>query len=167
MSLPIAQILSGTPLWVYGLFAFLTQRGLRRLQPGVSSLGKVLLMPGVFIVWGLIGLFQRGIAEAITPWLAGLVAGVALSAFERLTLQVDPQRRLVYQAGSVLPLVRILAIFVGHYVLNVAAAMHPAEHAMYMSWDAVVSGASAGYFAGWALKFWRAYRTAPRVELSA
>lgn len=165
MSLPIAQILSGTPLWVYGMFAFLTQRGLRRLKPGVSSLGKVLLMPAVFIAWGLVGLFERGIAQAIEAWLAGMVVGGASSLFERLSLRVDPQRRLVEQPGSVLPLVRVLAIFLAHYVLNVAAAMHPSQRALYMGWDTVVSGAGAGYFAGWALKFWRAYRTAPRVAL--
>jgi len=52
-----------------------------------------------------------------------------------------------------------------HYVLNVAAVMHPASRDVYLGWDVVVSGTSAGYFAGWAWRFWQAYRAAPRVDL--
>jgi len=167
MALPIAQILSGTPTWVFVLGAFLTQRGVRRLRPGVTPLAKVWLMPALFIGWGLVGLFGHGddFAQAALSWLAGALAGGVLGVAQRLALQVDAPRRLVLQAGSIVPLVRILAIFGAHYVLNVAAVMHPASRDVYLGWDVVVSGTSAGYFAGWAWRFWQAYRAAPRVDL--
>jgi hypothetical protein len=55
----ITQILSGTPIWVFVLLAYLLWVGASRLKPGVRDLAKVWITPGVFIVWGLFGLFQR------------------------------------------------------------------------------------------------------------
>jgi hypothetical protein len=79
---------------------------------------------------------------------------------------VDRPRQLVRLRGSVLPLVRILVIFGAHYALQVAAALHPDNRATFMAWDIYVSGASAGYFFGWSIRFLRAYRTAPQVDLA-
>lgn len=165
MSIPVMKILAGTPLWVFGLLAYLAHRGARRLRTGVAPLAKVFVMPALFVTWGLVGLFGHDLAQALPSWLAGAAIGGLLGVAMPVPLQVDARRKLVLQTGSVLPLVRILAIFGAHYVLNVAAAMHPATGAAYLGWDVVVSGFSAGYFSGWTLRFWRAYRAAPRVDL--
>ena len=59
MTPSIAQILSGTPIWVFVLLAYLLWVGASRLLPGVRDLAKIWITPAIFIVWGLVGLFQR------------------------------------------------------------------------------------------------------------
>jgi hypothetical protein len=169
MSLPmIAAILSGTPVWVFVLLAFLLWTGAKRLKPGVRELAKIGVTPSIFILWGVIGLFQRpgDFAVVLAHWAVGALLGGALGLAASISMQVDRPRRLVLLPGSALPLLRILVIFGAHYVLRVAAAIHPDMGATYLTWDIYVSGASAGYFAGWAVRFARSYLKAPQVELA-
>jgi hypothetical protein len=94
------------------------------------------------------------------------VLGAALGLAVGIPMQVDRPRRLVLLPGSILPLLRILLLFGAHYVLRVAAAIHPDTSAAYWTWDIYVSGASAGYFAGWTVRFLRSYLKAPQIELA-
>lgn len=167
MDLPILQILANTPVWVGILCLFLIMRGVARLRPGVRKIDKVLITPLLFIAWGLYGLSQRDgtFSVVLLHWLIGAALGFALGGIGKMSLQVDEPRRLVLLPGSALPLLRIVVIFGAHYVLNVAAALHPDARAWYMGLDVYVSGASAGYFAAWALKFFRSCREAPHVDL--
>ena len=82
-------------------------------------------------------------------------------------MQADHARRRVLLPGSILPLLRILIIFGSHYVLRVAAAIQPDMSATYLSWDIYVSGASAGYFVGWSVRFMLSYKKAPQRDLPA
>jgi hypothetical protein len=80
MTPSIAQILSGTPIWVFVLLAYLLWVGASRLKPGVRDLAKIWITPGIFIVWGLFGLFQRPgeFSEVLIRWGVGLVLGATL-----------------------------------------------------------------------------------------
>jgi hypothetical protein len=51
--------------------------------------------------------------------------------------------------GSVVPLMRNLAIFTAKYGLTVAITIHPTQRAILAPWDIAVSGLAAGYFFGW------------------
>jgi hypothetical protein len=167
MNVSISQILSGTPIWVFALFAFLIWTGARRLKAGVREFAKIWITPGIFIVWGLIGLFQQpgDFSDVLFHWAIGAVLGAALGLAFGIPLQADHTRRLVLLPGSVLPLLRILIIFGAHYVLRVAGAIHPDTGAAYRVWDIYVSGAAAGYFAGWSVRFLRSYQRAPQIDL--
>lgn len=167
MHLPIATILSNTPTWVFVLLAYLLWIGVKRLRPGVRELTKIGITPAIFIVWGLIGLFQRpgDFSTVFGHWAIGAVVGCALGLAVPIPMQADRVHRLVLLPGSVLPLLRILIIFGAHYVLRVAAALHPDSSLPYVTWDIYVSGASAGYFFGWSMRFIRSYLAAPLVEL--
>ncbi|HEY0229792.1 MAG TPA: DUF6622 family protein [Dokdonella sp.] len=163
----IFEILRNTPVWVYLLFAYLLWMGLKRLQPSVRDVRRVYIVPAVFIVWGLYGLVQRGdqLPHAGWNWLIGAALGAALGLLLQQRIEVDRLRGRVLQPASVVPLLRNLAIFGSHYLLNVAAAIHPRESAGYLAWDMIVSGLGAGYFFGWAVRFALAYRAAPQVDL--
>ena len=169
MTPSISQILSGTPLWVFVLLAYLLFIGATRLKSGVRDLAKIWITPGIFIVWGLFGLFQRpgDFTEVLMRWAVGLVLGIALGLAFAIPMQADHARRRVLLPGSILPLLRILIIFGSHYVLRVAAAIHPDMSATYLNWDIYVSGASAGYFMGWSVRFLLSYKKAPQMELPA
>jgi hypothetical protein len=165
----IFEILRHTPVWVYALFAYLSWVGLKRLQPSVRDVRRVYVVPVVFIVWGLSGLAQRVdvLPHAGGYWFIGAALGAAFGLMLQQRMQVDRLRRRVLQPPSIVPLLRNLAIFGSHYLLNVAAAIHPRESADYMGWDVIVSGLSAGYFIGWAIRFALAYRALPQTSLGS
>jgi hypothetical protein len=169
MTPPLSQILGGTPIWVFALLAYLLYVGVTRLKPGVRDLAKIWITPGIFIVWGLIGLFQRpgNFSEVLIRWGGGLIVGLALGLAFAIPMQADRERRRVLLPGSILPLLRILIIFGSHYVLRVAAAIHPDMSGTYLNWDIYVSGASAGYFMGWSARFMTSYAKAPLLDLPA
>jgi hypothetical protein len=165
----ISQILSGTPIWVFALLAYLLWVGSARLKAGVRDLARIWITPAIFIVWGLVGLFQRpgDFSEVLIRWAVGFGGGAALGLAFAIPMQADHSRRRVLLPGSILPLLRILVIFGSHYVLRVAAAIHPEMSATYLNWDIYVSGASAGYFLGWSIRFMMSYAKAPQVQLES
>jgi hypothetical protein len=168
MNPTLPQILSGTPIWVFALLAYLIWMGAQRLKPGVRSLARIWITPAIFIIWGLQGLFQRpgDFSEVLLRWAVGAVLGAALGLAFGVPMKADRTRRLVLLPGSVLPLARILLIFGAHYVLRVAAAIHPEMSATYLNWDVYVSGAGTGYFMGWTVRFMMSYAKAPQVDLT-
>lgn len=165
----ILEILRATPVWVFALFAYLIWVGAKRLQPSVRDVRRVFVMPLVFIVWGLSGLERHGPAlpHAAAFWLLGAAFGAALGALPKPVLLADHRRRLVQQGGSAVPLLRNLALFGSHYLLNVAAAIEPRASADFIGWDVLVSGFSAGYFIAWAIRFAQVYRAAPQTDFAA
>jgi len=162
-------ILQGTPVWVFALFFVLVWLGAKRLRPHTTPLARVWTVPAIFIVWGLSGLAAHNGAplQIAAHWLLGALVGAALGAWslspERL--QFDHRNRLVRQPGSALPLLRNLAIFFGHYALQVFAATHPQMRDSAMGWDLYVSGFSAGFFIGWGIRFALGLRRAPQTDL--
>ncbi len=164
------SILSGTPVWVFVLFAYLAWQGWQRLSPRVTTLRRVAVMPVIFIAWGLIGLVTRPVAAetVATIWSAAATAGGILGALTSpRSLEFDRTRGLVRRPGSILPLLRNLSIFGAHYGLNVAMAMRPDARMDLIGWDIAVSGLSAGYFLGWMIAFLRTAWRAPPTDLSA
>ena len=171
MSDLVRGILSGTPLWVWVLFAYLMWLGSRSLKPSQVPVRKVAVLPVVFIVWGLSGLTRHPFpAEAIAAfWLGGLAGGLllGLASGPRLLAVDRDGGGIIHFPASPLPLIRNLLIFGAHYVLNVLLALRPADAASLMQADIAVSGASAGYFVGWAFMLWQRYRAAPAASATA
>ena len=155
-------LLHGTPIWVFALFGYLLWAGIRGLTVSARKVSRVWITPVIFIAWGVVGLVMRSgpLGENLLHWLVAALVGISVGILARVPLEVDPRKNLVVQPGSVIPLIRNVAIFGAHYALNVLASMKPEISAQYMTWDIYVSGASAGYFAGWAIRFARSYRQA-------
>jgi hypothetical protein len=169
MSISVSDVASRTPPWVLVLFGYLLWIGMMRLRPSVRDVGKIWITPGIFIAWGLVGLFRRpgDFSYVALHWgIAAVIGAVVGSVGDMPKMLVDRPRQLVRLRGTVLPLVRILLIFGAHYALQVAAAVHPENRETFLAWDIYVSGASAGYFFGWSVRFLRAYRNAPQVDLA-
>jgi hypothetical protein len=168
MNVSVYEVLAHTPPWVFVLFAYLVVIGFMRLRPSVRQLGKIWITPLIFVFWGLVGLFKRHVelGFVLPHWLMGAVIGGALGLLGGMTLTVDRPRQLVLLRGSIMPLVRIVLIFGAHYLLQVAAALHPENRTAFLTWDIYVSGASAGYFIGWSVRFLQSYRTAPQADLA-
>ncbi|MEA3151578.1 MAG: hypothetical protein QOD56_2517 [Gammaproteobacteria bacterium] len=168
MNVSVYDVLSHTPPWVFILLVYLTWMGVTRLRSSVRQLGRIWISPGIFIVWGLVGLFHRSgdFSYILIHWTVGAVVGAALGSLGGMRLIVDRSRQLVRLPGSVLPLARILLIFGAHYGLQVAAALQPQNRAAWLTWDIYVSGASTGYFLAWSVRFLQSYRKAPQADLA-
>ncbi|MBO9661518.1 DUF6622 family protein [Dokdonella sp.] len=159
----LVDILRGTPIWVYVLFAYLLWMGAWRLRPRVRNVQSTWIAPLLFIAWGLSGLAGRegSLSSTLACWIVGATVGIAIGHRIEPAPSVDRATGTILQPGSLIPLLRNLAIFGAHYLLHVAAVISPGAASRLLSWDVVVSGLSAGYFVSWGLLFARAWRDAP------
>src|SRR6185369_9444875 len=64
------QVLIHTPVWVFALLAFLVWQGIKATRPRTVTIWRSLIVPAVFIVWGLSRLVSRqDYAGLLTAWL--------------------------------------------------------------------------------------------------
>jgi hypothetical protein len=159
--LTATRILTNTPLWVFALLAYLIWQGSQSLRPRTQPIWRMLIVPLVFFLMGLSRLVtarDRGI-EPLLAWLvaAVLFALLALSLRPKL-LAVDRKSGTVTRPGSSTPLARNITVFVLQYAVAVATAMKFEPHAAVAIIGHAVSGASAGYFSGFAVALLRRYR---------
>jgi hypothetical protein len=96
---------------------------------------------------------------------AVLFASLALARGPRL-LAIDRKNGQITRPGSATPLVRNITVFLLQYGVAVATAMKLEPHAAVAIIGHAVSGASAGYFSGWAAALLRRYWNADTAENS-
>jgi multisubunit Na+/H+ antiporter MnhC subunit len=163
MSVSLYQILTHTPLWVWALLAFLIYRGLNAMQPRMITPSRALILPLVFLVWGLSGLINSrslvldlALALFVVGALVGLAAGSALATLTPAP-RLDQQAGALAMPGSPIPLAMIVTAFVIKYVGAVALAMasDPATQAEIAGALALIGGAFAGLFWGRTLALFR------------
>ncbi len=156
------EILIHTPWWAFAALALLIWSGIQALLPRTRAIGQVLITPSVFIVWGLASLLTRSSAAPylLRAWLipAAVFAALAWLTGRSSAITVDPARKLISLPGSPIPLIRSLCVFAAKYGLGVAFALAQDRRADIEFCNILVSGASAGYFSGWALRLLSIYR---------
>ena len=164
----LLEIARHIPIWVYLLLGYLVFVGVQALRPRIRSVWRMLIVPAVFIVWGLVGLAQRSavVPTAFVYWGGGALIGLVLGVVLPISMLVDHAAGRVRMAGSVVPLLRNVGLFVAHFALNVAAGIHADARLQMMGYDLLVSGLGFGYFAGWLWRFVRTYRAAPQTDLT-
>ena len=169
----LLQIVVNTPPWVWVLLAFLLFLGIRALQPSTAPLWRIAILPTVFCVWGVSGLFSlhKPTPERVVPWLVAIAVGIGIGmAISRLQpVRADKTRRLVRVPGGPLTLVLILGIFATKYVFGVLHGMSPALFAEPRYWltEIALSGTLTGMFVGRFMGLWRQYQAAPHEDLTA
>ena len=166
----IVGVLKHTPIWVYLLLVYLVWQGIQSLTPRDQPLWRLMIVPAVFIVIGLSGIVLRHEASLwlMLSWLAGaaLFAPLGLSTGPKL-LAVDRENGRVTRAGSPIPLVRNIVVFLLQYIAAVISATRPDAHLTAALVGRAISGASAGYFIGWIVAVLQRYREAPKPAQSS
>jgi hypothetical protein len=125
----LIEIVSHTPLWVWGLFAALLTLGLYQRRSRSVRPGQLLILPAVLLVLGLNSMAPAFMALpfAGVAWLAALAAGMALGL--RLPRSSgtywDTATQRLHLAGSWMPMLLIIAIFGLRYSAAVGMAFHP------------------------------------------
>jgi hypothetical protein len=101
----ILLILQHTPLWAFAVFAALIIFGMQGLRPRSLPSWRVLIVPAIFILWGVISVIARSAAFPIgvIDWLITGAAGCAIaSVTTRLDgVETDRARGQIRLPGSV------------------------------------------------------------------
>lgn len=148
----IIQILSHTPIWVYGLFLVLLVFGL--IQTRTRTVGKLpaLLLPAGMIALSLWGIYSSfGLATIpLAAWSMAVASAtvVGYTFFRDTRIHCTATDGNFFIPGSWGPLVVMMAIFLTKYVYAVMHAFNAKVIAMPMVIGALsaVYGLLSGYF---------------------
>ena len=148
------QILAGTPIWVWGILAFLLYRGFIASKDRTVSLKSLCIMPLVMLGLSIQGMLTNfGLTTlAWTSWgLAYLVVtAIAWKSVSAKDLRILKAQSQIYLRGSWLPLILMMAIFIIKYSINVMLSIDPQRQTQTLFITAVglVFGILNGMFMG-------------------
>ena len=157
----IYQIITHTPVWVWGLLAALLVLGYVQTKPRTISLARSAILPIVMTALSILGTvttfaLQPSIAAA---WLISAIVGVVLllKVFSQSADQFDAAHQVFHVAGSWVPMVLIMGIFLTKYGVGVAIGMHPelAQNSTFAIQISALYGLFSGVFIGRALRLRR------------
>jgi hypothetical protein len=154
------QILIHTPPWVFALFAYLVWQGIKAMQPRAMPIWRALIVPVVFIVWGMsrIGFGHQDSAWPLVAWTAAALVLLPLGVLTPRPFDVDHTTGQIIRPGGAFALIRNLIVFFLQYAVAVIAAIDASDRAFAIIVGRAISGATAGYFIGSAIALLVAYR---------
>ena len=146
------QIFTNTPLWVWFILAFLLKRGVSATKDNPVHLVKSLIVPFVFILWGLEKVFTRFEFPLmiIMTYLIFILMGVIFSYYLYRNRRFYLKNNVLFQTGSYIPLIVMLFNFLVKYILNVSLAV---STLLYLCFDFIffyvlICGFTVGLFFG-------------------
>jgi hypothetical protein len=154
------QVLVHTPLWVFALFAYLVWQGIKAMQPRRTPIWRALIVPVVFIVWGVsrIGFGHQDGTWPLIAWIAAALVLLPLGVLTPRPFDVDHTTGEIIRPGSAFALVRNLVVFSLQYTVSVITAINAGDRALAFIAGRAISGATAGYFIGSTIALLIAYR---------
>jgi hypothetical protein len=161
------QILIHTPVWVFPLFVYLVWLGVKGMRPRTTTIWRSLIVPAIFIIWGLSGLVSQSRNDAL-PLVAWLSAALVLGATGFLLakpFELDHTTGEIKRPGSVVPLIRNITIFALQYTVRVIMAIDPDARTTASLVGRAVGGAMTGYFLGRTLALLRQYHKQRQADL--
>ena len=152
----IKLILQSTPFYIWILLLFLIKKGMKSSEEAPINITKSLIVPTVFIIWGLDSICRS--SENIIILFINLICyflfmvggsrvGFLLYQKYQRCFKVDS---VVYKSKCYLPFIIILINFTMKYILNVFSSVLPwiksfiGFHILYSG----LSGISSGLFIG-------------------
>ncbi|WP_367890288.1 DUF6622 family protein [Kosakonia sacchari] len=126
----MAHFLRETPVWVWILLAFLLRRGFAALYDRKMAIGRLFLLPVLFLAWGAYGVITETerVGVSLTMMTAGLLSGSALGY--RLWRSQPPLRNtdnpgMIIRAGTPLTLGLIVIAFSIKFALTSTLYLQP------------------------------------------
>jgi hypothetical protein len=152
-------IITHTPLWAWVLLAYLVWLGFKGMQPRKTTIWRALIVPTIFILWGLsrIGFGQQANPLPLIAWIAAALVLLPVGILTPRPFEVDHATGQIIRPGSVFPLIRNLIVFALQYTVAVISAIHVDDRAVAAIVARAISGATAGYFLGSSIALLRAY----------
>ncbi|WP_211453842.1 DUF6622 family protein [Collimonas antrihumi] len=166
----LVQIISHTPLWVWALLAFLIYRGILASVDRELTLKKLSIIPLV-----MLALSWQGVSTVfgVTPppmlcWLLAATVAASLNwrLFRKDRVIAYPERGVVFQRGSWLPLILMMGIFLTKYTVGVTLAIHPAlaHDGAFTAVVCTLYGVFNGMFIGRLLRVVSLYHSAQQAQ---
>jgi hypothetical protein len=162
-------VITHTPLWAWALLAYLIWQGFKAMQPRTTTVWRALIVPTIFIVWGLsrIGFRHQAGVEPLIAWIVAAVVLLPVGVLTPRPFEVDHATGRIIRPGSIYPLVRNLIVFGLQYTVAVISAIHVDDRAMAAIVGRAISGATAGYFFGSSIALLREYRRKRKESAAA
>ena len=162
------QILIHTPLWAFLLLAYLVWQGIKAMWPRKTTIRRSLIVPLVFIVWGLSRLMShnQGSFGPVISWIAAALVMIPIGALTAKPFELDHATGEISRPGSPIPLIRNVTIFALQYAVAVIAAIDPDGRTVATVIGRAVSGATTGYFLGRTVALLRQYRKQRPMEVT-
>jgi len=129
------------------LFAYLVWQGIKAMQPRRTPIWRALIVPAVFIVWGVsrIGFGHQDGTWPLIAWIAAALALLPLGVLTPRPFDVDHTTGEIIRPGSAFALVRNLVVFSLQYTVGVISAIDAGDRAVAFIAGRAISGATAGY----------------------
>lgn len=168
----LLHILQAAPLWVWALLALLLFLGIRSLRTRAVPVASLIALPLAFFGLSISNLLPLDhlspvrIGVWILALLIGTVPGWFLVRSERIA--IDRDRRRITVPGSVVPLLLMLAAFVGGFYFGYLFARYPElkSDPTTLALASTYRGLMSGYFLGQTLRLFRLYSSAPQSTVS-
>lgn len=163
----IFDALKGTPWWVYLVFVYVLYIGILGLKSRTISLGKVFLLPFIFLLWSVWSLIRGYQAQSdIWIWILFLVIGgiAGWGMMQKFNVRGDHKKLLVRVPGSPMILILVLIVFGVKYFFGYMQAIGESGivfHSLYL----VISGLVTGIFAGRAFAILRKFSKTKHEKL--
>jgi hypothetical protein len=152
------QILIHTPIWVFPLFAYLVWLGIKATRPRTVTIWRSLIVPAVFIVWGLSRLLSRqDYAWPLVTWVAAAAVLLVIGLLTARPFELDHTTGEIKRPGSWVPLIRNVTVFALQYTVAVIAAVDPHDATTAAIVGRAISGGTTGYFLGRTVALLRQY----------
>jgi hypothetical protein len=153
----IAQILTHTPIWVYGLLIALIIFGIQQARS--RTVNAVL---AYFLPFGMIALSLAGINSSfgiqptsLAMWAIGLLlmTGIGFKYFRDDRVTFNRSSRVFFIPGSWVPFFVIMAIFLSKYLFGVMRALNAdiLSNPAFVATLSFAYGCFSGYFSSRAL----------------
>ena len=163
------QMLIHTPIWVFPLLAWLVWQGIKAMRPRTVTIWRSLIVPAVFIVWGLSRLLsrQQDLMWLLIAWLAAAAVLLVAGLLTAQPLELDHTTGEIKRPGSVLPLIRNVTVFALQYTVAVITAVDPHDATTAAIAGRVISGGTTGYFLGRTIALLRQYFRQRKADITA
>jgi hypothetical protein len=165
-----------TPPAMLLVIALVVWRGYRFTRARVRPIRTYLLLPVIFIIWGVLHIVLAAqllhvpltAPIPILGFIAALLIGAPLGWFSinETGFAIDHQRKLAFLPGSWVPILRYLLVFVINDVVSTATRLHLLPVTTLSLLSFAVSGLMIGYFGVWIGRFLNLYQHAPQTDLS-
>ncbi|MCC2647193.1 MAG: hypothetical protein K0R02_1258 [Rickettsiaceae bacterium] len=150
----LAIILSGTPLWVWGILAYLLFVGIKSIKEHVVSLPKLFIIPLVLIGMKYKLFLHSGIL-IISTYILSLLLGVIIGFFlnKNLSFKIVKDISAIILPGSYYTIMILLSFFSVKYIFGYLSVVAPDLATKYFIIENFLSGIFTGYFLGRAFAF--------------
>jgi Family of unknown function (DUF6622) len=150
LSIVIVEVLKHTPGYVWAILAALVIFGSLQFRDQVIGRARVLVLPvalGAYSLWGAASAFGAQ-WQVFAAWAVGMSAMLWAARPIGWPRRVEflPEKNAFAVAGSVVPLLAMLAVFAVRYVATVSLILHPEWRGL--AFVAIAGGLGYGLLSG-------------------